>query len=425
MKLRCSPEPKALSSGSADVPIRLYGRSGVPGQGSAGADIAEVIQGRSLSPAQRAWDLLSLALSVASCDLAGHRNLSPDGWTREFEVEVAVDDPDFWNTLVPIIEKYLSFLTTDIWNVIFISDGFQPSRPKTELFCNAKEVVLLSGGLDSYVGGIDLVAKGVEILPVSHLVRGDAEKQVAFARQLGGADNHLQMNHNIQVPDAEVTPSQRARSIIFLSYGVLAATTLGIYRAGSSVLLNTCENGLIAINPPLTPLRIGSLSTRTMHPYGLALFQEILDAADLKVQVLNPYAHKTKGEMLKECTNQTMLAKHAHETTSCGRFLRYGYQHCGRCVPCLIRRAAFNAWGIVDRTEYKFRDLSIDDADHGRFDDVRSLSMAAIEMQSLGVHRWIGASLASTLVKDRDLLMGVVERGLDEVKSFLDSHGVK
>jgi TatD DNase family protein len=36
------------------------------------------------------------------------------------------------------------------------------------------------------------------------------------------------------------------------------------------------------------------------------------------------------------------LVKFAHTSTSCGRYGTFGYQHCGRYVPCLIRRAAFD-----------------------------------------------------------------------------------
>jgi hypothetical protein len=58
-------------------------------------------------PAARAWDFLSIALSVVTADLAGHRHRSPDGWTREFELEVPVADPTFWNSQVDSLESLL------------------------------------------------------------------------------------------------------------------------------------------------------------------------------------------------------------------------------------------------------------------------------------------------------------------------------
>lgn len=178
-------------------------------------------------------------------------------------------------------------------------------------------------------------------LAVSQMVRGDGEKQVAFAAEIGGGLRHFQANHNADVPDPENPPSQRARSIVFLAYGVLMATTLTRYHSGEEVTLYVCENGFIALNPPLTGGRLGSLSTRTTHPVVFALLQQVLDAAGLRVRIVNPYKFKTKGEMLRECLNQELLAVHAHQTTSCGRFKQFGYSHCGRCVPCQVRRAAF------------------------------------------------------------------------------------
>src|SRR3989442_11166273 len=97
---------------------------------------------------------------------------------------------------------------------------------------------------------------------------------------------------------------------------------LAQYHAGGTVTLHVCENGFIAINPPLTGSRLGSLSTRTAHPYFLAQFQNILKAAGLHVEIRTPYAAKTKGEMLKECADQPLLRVFAAGSTSCGRFPR-------------------------------------------------------------------------------------------------------
>ena len=82
------------------------------------------------SPSPRAWDFLSLALAVIAADLAGHRTKSPDGWTREFELEVAVADPAFWNQHQDLVCRLLGFLTTDLWKVNFIAGGYSPKPPK-------------------------------------------------------------------------------------------------------------------------------------------------------------------------------------------------------------------------------------------------------------------------------------------------------
>jgi hypothetical protein len=427
MKIVCAPSDYdfAATATPGDLDVILYGRPASQGQASVGAAVRDVVQRHKLHPAARAWDLLSVALSVITADLAGHRDKSPDGWAREFEMHVAVADQAFWAAQAHKLEGLLAFLTTDRWRLVFHDNGLLPAPERKSAMPDNDCVVLLSGGLDSLIGAIDLAAEGKRPFAVSQSVRGDEAKQDDFASMIGGGLRHIRMNHNAAVPDPEAMPSQRARSIIFLSYGVLVATSLARYHAGETVPLYLCENGLISINPPLTDARLGSLSTRTSHPAVLAMVQDILDSAGLRVRIENPYQHRTKGEMLVECADQTLLLPNAHRTTSCGRFKRYGYRHCGRCVPCLIRRAAFKHWAVRDRTTYVYRRLSLDDADHARSDDVRAAAMAVLEVQENGVEQLLGATLSSALIRDTALLKAVVKRGIDELGVFLRAQRVR
>lgn len=426
MKITCGQKDFPFASSRAELGVVLYGQPGRAGRGSAGEAIKDAVKRERLSPAARAWDFLSIALSVVSADLAGHRSQSPDGWTREFDLQVAVVDPGFWNTQANTLGEMLGFLTTDRWKLRFVDQGFLPAPPQSPVFPSEDSVVLVSGGLDSFVGALDLAALGKRPMAVSQSVRGDAEKQRALASIIGGGLRQLQLNHNASVPNQEEPPTQRARSIIFVAYGVLAATSLAIYQAGEPVTLYMCENGFISINPPLTLLRLGSLSTRTSHPVVLNLLQRVFDAASLRVRIENPYQHMTKGEMLAACRNQAALKTHAHETTSCGRFMRFNYRHCGRCVPCLIRRAAFRSWGMADRTKYVYRNLSRNDADHAGFDDVRAAAMAIAEMNQDGLDVWLGAVLSpSVLRSDASALKGVVKRGLAELAWLLHAYKIR
>lgn len=185
------------------------------------------------------------------------------------------------------------------------------------------------------------------------------------------------------------------------------------------------ENSLISINPPLTPARIGSLSTRTTHPVFLGLFKELLEAAELRVNVRNPYQLKTKGEMLRECRDQAFLQKYAAETTSCGRFARNGWRHCGRCLPCLIRRAAFHRWGEEDKTVYVYADLSKDDSQHARFDDVRCAAMAAALVESEGIDSLSTTNLNALTMGDLTPYKTMLTRGIRELGQFLAAAGVR
>lgn len=426
MKLLCAPAKERYPGIDFDLRVDLFSNSGFKSRGDVGALIAERVRRLKLNPVPRAWDLLALALAIVAADHAHHRDASADGWTREIHIIVAVSDPNFWNTQVAPIQYLLGFLTTDVWQVAFVRGGFAPTvhakPPPSPEDC----VVLLSGGLDSLIGAIDLTAAGRTPLAVSHIVRGDGEKQVAFARRLTPKGLRLiQLNHNVTIPHPESPPSQRSRSLAFLAYAVLAATTLDRYAKSPPVTLFVCENGFIGVNPPLTGSRIGSLSTRTTHPVVLALFQDLLQAAGLAIELVNPYRLQTKGEMLAACKNQTLLDELASTSTSCGRFKQFGYKHCGRCVPCLIRRAAFLKAGRADGTQYKYRNLSINNAQRMRFDDVRSAKMAVEQARKMGVERWLGATLASARITQPAALRQMIQRGLTELGSFLAQHNVK
>jgi 7-cyano-7-deazaguanine synthase in queuosine biosynthesis len=425
MKIICAPSDFDFSSLAGDLDVVLYDHPTKKRQGSVGAAVRESIRRHKFNPASRAWDFTTIALAVVTADLAGQRDRSSDGWTREFELHVAVADQVFWSSQAPLLEELLGFLTTDRWRLRFLGNGFLPAPVREAVLPNCDSVVLLSGGLDSFVGAIDLIAQGRKPFAVSQSVRGDEDKQDKFAAAIGGGLQHIRLNHNAHVPIPEAMPSQRARSIIFLAYGVMIATTTARYHAGETVTLYLCENGFISINPPLTSGRLGSLSTRTSHPFFLAKVQELLDNAGLRVHIENPYQYKTKGEMLIECRDQQLLTANAHLSTSCGRFKRFKYRHCGRCVPCLIRRAAFNQWGIVDKTKYVYQKLAVNDAQHAGSDDVRAAAMAVGNVEEVGVVELIGATLSYPILGDTTQLKDVVRRGIEELGRFLSAQGVQ
>jgi 7-cyano-7-deazaguanine synthase in queuosine biosynthesis len=423
MKLICGPKGFEIDDPGDALSVVLYGQAHGKGRASAGEAAKAEILKRKLDPAPRAWDLLSIALSIIAADVAGHRSESPDGWTRDFELDIAVADPAFWKTVGGDLARALAFLTTDRWMLRFHDGGMRPPPPKVPTRPLEDCVVLLSGGLDSLIGAIDLVAKGKRPFAVSQIVRGDAEKQVDFAGLIGGGLGHVQLNHNAEVPSVK-EDSQRARSLIFMAFGVLIATSLRSYGDGRRVPLYACENGFIAMNPPLTGARLGSLSTRTAHPKFLAQLQAVLDAAGLRVQIENPYRTMTKGEMLTACADQTLLRAEAARSTSCGRFQRFNYKHCGRCVPCQVRRAAFLAWAQPDSTAYIYGALGKDHPDFAGFDDVRAVRMAIAEVQADGLEAWLGPALSSGLIPDKGALKGMIERGLEELAALHRVHGV-
>ena len=419
MRIVCAPASDLPRAGSRDLEIVLYGSPSEPAQASVGAAIPRTIRRQKLQPGARAWDLLSIALAVVAADVSILRSESPDGWTRNIDLRVAVNEPDFWASQSVLLARQLRFLTTDIWNLTFFESGAR-SAPDTQLAYHEQDsVVLLSGGLDSLIGTIDVVSSlGKTPYAVSQTAHGESRIQQMFASAIGGGLSHLQINHNANSPEKNER-SQRSRSIVFLAYGVLVATALARYRDGDEITLYVCENGFISMNPPLTHSRLGSLSTRTTHPVFLGLLQQLLTAAGLRVRLENPYQFLTKGEMLRGCIDQVLLHNTAARSTSCGRYRRYGYKHCGRCLPCLIRRAAFYASGIPDGTEYVYTDLTHEDA--SRHDDVRSAAMAVAAAEDAGLSVWARPALSTALLGDVAPYVDMVGRGIQELGAFLES----
>jgi hypothetical protein len=258
---------------------------------------------------------------------------------------------------------------------------------------------------------------------VSQISKGDKANQRLFALKIAGPQHHLQLNHNINVPGL-AERSQRSRSLLFIAYGVLGCTCLASYAGGASVTLYIPENGFISLNVPLTPLRLGSLSTRTTHPFYLQKLQQVLNAAGLQVRLVNPYQLRTKGELLEECQNQTLLKQLVCQSTSCGRYARMGFKHCGRCVPCIVRRSAFLAIGLDDTTNYVFRDLSIKDKDHANFDDVRSAAFAVQQVVNHGIQSWVGCALSTMQLGDTTNYAELLSRGIAEIATFLRNQRV-
>ncbi len=423
MRVICRQNPAPLAQ-TGGVSFSLFAAPEQQGVGSVGATIPRDLRREGVYPSTRAWDFLALSLSVAAADSGCLRSQSPDGWTRNIQLEVAVTEPDLWNTQARFLDTALRFLTGDIWELTFVPGGMAPPRARrhTRRRLDGDCACLLSGGVDSLVGAIDAVASGRRPVLVSQISQGDAERQHRFAKRLGENLSHLQLNHDAS-PPGEAERSQRARSIVFIAYGVLASSVLPLYRRGDVVDLLIPENGFISLNIPLTPLRIGTLSTRTTHPLFIRQMQNILDALGLNVHLSNPYQFKTKGEMLHECQDQSLLRELAFQSTSCGRFMRFGYQHCGRCVPCLVRRSAFLKWGNGDGTDYRYHDLSIADSQHRDFDDVRSVVFAAYSVEQLGVEDWAGDTLNQVRLGDPVPYTELAERGMDELRSFLDDVG--
>lgn len=408
IRILASPhiEHAAAARSNGGLGLALY-HVGRPALAGIGHTLPYEVKKLPQPPSVRAWDLLSIALAVYGADRFIPRRNSPDGWTRILALEVEVVEPDPWSAQAGQLADALRFLTGDIWYLSFRAGG--QGRPSfTSSFTDRDCTCLFSGGLDSLIGAIDLIAAGRRPLLVSQASPKEGQVQRYLANQIG-LEQYRFEGRVTERATPPYEPSSRARSVLFFAYGALAA-------AGLDGELFVPENGLISINPPLTRRRIGSLSTRTTHPHFVRSLQTIFNHVDLGVTMINRYTHKTKGEMLAECANPT-IAQIASASYSCGKGKRLN-KHCGRCVPCLIRRAAFFKANIMDSTDYAADNL----ARHATNDDVYAARLAASTLAHRDISRW--AAEAGPLPTDhvcRTAHVDVVRRGLEELRDYLET----
>lgn len=432
-KIVCAPEnliPQQLEEDTKYFSI--YSNPRKENVGSFGSTLTRDIRRAGLRPSEKSWDFNTIALSVAAADNSLTRKNSADGWTRQIDLTVHLCKPSVWEPVKQELENTLRFLTGDFWFLTFKDGGVYPPAQEDKQFKLFESsdfdedcVCLLSGGVDSLVGAIDLVTEGRNPIFVSQVVRGDADTQRTYAERIRSGSHHFQWNHNIHLPDKESEGSTRGRSIIFFAFAALAASAIEA-QPDSPANIFVPENGFISLNIPLNSGRMGSFSTKTTHPVYLKGIQNLWNNVGINLNLIMPYQFKTKGEVLAECKNQKLLKELVFRSVSCGKYRvkPYKLQHCGRCLPCLVRRAAFLKWGEDDETIKGYYANKLERLDHGNPDDVGAAANACIVAEQSGIHRLISGNLSFADHQNRSDFEGVFLRGLSEVKELLLEKGV-
>ena len=316
-------------------------------------------------PSDVSQDFLLVATTVYALDKLVPRSGSSDGWSRSFEVTIPVADAAAWNRVSGIANECLSFLSGDEWTVKYtkrVSPLIRRRRRQRRSrirphFATGKTACLFSGGLDSLIGAIDWLEEnaGEPLAFVGHhdpQIGGPKSDQKSLYEGIAGtyprrlSSTFVGVGHNGRGP--EIT--MRSRSILFIALGLIVAEHLG---RGTTLLVP--ENGTIALNVPLTPSRRGSCSTRTAHPHYLELLRRWLGGIGLDHPLHNPLIGKTKGMATSECRgNRQLLESVFRKSVSCAKrghtstWINRQANGCGRCMPCIYRRAALHAAGLDD-----------------------------------------------------------------------------
>jgi hypothetical protein len=430
MKIEIHPDwPKRNTDGLVDIVINL------PSGRSISLDISvKELYKQCRIPDPVAVDFLMVASLCYVIDKMVSRSLTADNWTRELSVTFPVSSPRKWNGAKSDLETALSFLTGDVWSISFTKsdEDFIVPPAKKQTARNKQSdfvptgICLFSGGLDSLIGAIDLLEESSDqkLLLVGHYdMSGPKSQQQALFQgirtEYPGRATPLQARVSHR-PDAAVELTLRSRSLVFMALGIYAARSFG-----PNIPLFIPENGLIAINLPLTPSRFGSCSTRTMHPFFLDEVRSVLERLGIWNELVNPLALKTKGECVVECKNPSLLKTLAASSVSCSHGTRKQYwkhksaNNCGYCVPCIIRRAALYKGGI-DYGDYGLDicagELTVDDQKESA-NDLRAIADFINRNDSRDtILRNITSVAPVRLAKEYTAL---VERGFkEEVQSF-------
>lgn len=362
-------------------------------------------------------DLVHIAAGAYMADRTTRRGAR---FSRDIALHVAVVAPELWTEdLLDATADLLGWLTGDTWNLT-VAGGAKVNFEETLKVGKGGPVALLSGGLDSFLGAIQLLTSGVNPVFVGHK---DTATSIRAAQSAVGAwldQSFAPAPSYTRVQLAQASrrreSSSRSRAFMFLSLGIAVASSVG------SPSLIVPENGYTGINLPLRPNRGGALSTRSTHPETFRRVADILATLNIDITVSNPFEWMTKGEVMQHVRDlqppdgwQTTSAA----TLSCSKlggnwFGGSPNLNCGLCVPCMVRRATFVKADVPDHTQYLCHALSgthlaeLIDARRGDIEAVRYAVEAGVDADAIDSGTW-------PPTYDLDRVEDLVQRGLDEL----------
>jgi hypothetical protein len=313
-------------------------------------------------------DLVRIAAMAYGADRSVPRAIGRRlNWTsRIMKITVPVSDPDVWNAVAGDLKSVLDFLSGDTWELAFRSSRMPVETVTENAYLTAERVVLLSGGADSAVGAFLARSEPAEHVLVSHVgassispVQKAVAEQIRNLLPIGSTQHHRQVTFTRvkKQPGGykfRSEPSTRTRSFLFLALGLAMASI-------NDVPLWIPENGFASLTPPLGADQLGSLSTRTTHPWFLSELSRVATRAGAQADITNPFAGQTKGEMFRwvadELGDDDAASTFLSSTNSCSFTNRWRYgvtadKHCGTCFGCLMRRASFAAAKLTDKSIY-------------------------------------------------------------------------
>lgn len=309
------------------------------------------------TPTSLESDLLTLASAVFACDLAFKRG-QREAIAREIKLTVPVVNLAAFKNILQDLRYTLYVLSHDAWDINFIQKEGTPESFRNWSQDIGGKVLLFSGGLDSFAAAILFGEAGEDVQLVSHITQNRVVSssqeslctylQERFSSQFDRiafrVSGRTRPSAGFPFPsDRDREESQRTRSFLFLSLAALTAR-----RRGLSDVVLMAENGQMAIHLPLTAGRISAFSTHTAHPEFVHEMGNFLSTLlSYSINVENPFLYQTKAEAIHDVLENHQVK--LRDTVSCWKASRVTsvHNHCGVCVPCLVRRISVEAHGVV------------------------------------------------------------------------------
>ena len=325
------------------------------GEGKISLNVASITEKMVQKIPAHLYDLLKIATYV----YVGDQVISRGGlrrfdygqkWNRRLHFRMPVKRHDIWSAgnLKGLLEETLSFASGDTYTFDFVPQPVD-SFPEFLNFKTEKEprheyteVVLFSGGLDSFTGVIEeVVANESNPILVSHQsnnkmvsLQRKLYEYVVGLRKVGPKPLHVAVMIN---KDRRLTrdTSQRTRSFLYASLGAIVAHVFDLNR------VKVYENGVVSCNLSWDCQTLQARSTRSTHPKLLYLLSELVsELTDSDFYFENPYFTKTKTEVclrLRDLHHEPYI----RETRSCAKSTYINpHNHCGTCSQCIDRRFA-------------------------------------------------------------------------------------
>ncbi len=335
-------------------------------------------------------DLLEIAAYIYAADSQTSRGgeymhrLGAD-WRRHFKFVIPVRRPQLWSSppICNALAETIGFLSDDSYEFRFENLNHAPEWQRYFDFGADQgsvfapdDILLFSGGLDSFSGLLDEIAGRRRVALVSH--RSSPKAFADQDRLLKHLESRIGSQQVLHVPvrltlatglSSELT--HRTRSFLYASLGFVVAQIFGRKR------LRFYENGVISLHFPISAHVLGARATRSTHPRVLNGFTEIFSRLiNASFEVENPFFWKTKTEVVHSIIRHG-FADLIALTRSCAnvRGQTVMHPHCGYCSQCIDRRFATLAAAAEDRCDPKI-DYGVDlfEGPRAQFEQVSMLA---------------------------------------------------